>query len=222
MSLIRSLAIGALLATVAVSGANAYTTTLFSNAGVPSGDNRTLDTNLTGPLAQSFTTDANTTSLSSLSLDLKLSTADTTGSFTVTLYNDVANTVSGAGVVLGTILDSNLSVTPGMVSVSGVSGTTLLANTSYFVVLSDATTAVASNAEWLIAQNGTGTGTTGQVGQYSSAANYDSVTSYPFIMTVVSNESGAAPAPEPATLALMGVGLAGLGFVRSRRNARKA
>jgi hypothetical protein len=123
-------------------------------------------------------------------------------------------------ILIGSVLDSALSRTIGQPSLvsfqipDSVAGTILSEtfNNEFWVIVADGTLGHAANGIWYF-DNGdpTGLGTDGQAhgnGLLGVVAN--DVGSGPYLMAVQT--------PEPVSTAVMGVGLAGLGYVRRRRN----
>ena len=108
--------------------------------------------------------------------------------------------------LLGSILDSSLSNSLSVVSIN-VASTITTNNKEYWVAL---VWNGGSSGEWSYEANATGIGTTGQ--------NYDNTYG---ILSPASDTTGAyqmsVTTPEPATLAILGGGLAGLGYVRRRK-----
>ncbi len=220
MSFIRTLAVGALFAGLSTSGAFAnVVTTVFDTTSQPTTNNSPLVTGNRAPLAQSFVTDSNAVSLNSITLDMLGGSADSATAFAVTVR--AGGTTPGSVLVnLGPTTNAAV-LANNTISFTGLS-LALSANTQYWVVLSGT---AASNAEWAYTSSGfvgTGVSASATPALNSNGSAFNANTPDPYLMMVTEIDSTTAPAPEPATLALMGVGLVGLGWVRSRRSARKA
>jgi hypothetical protein len=118
--------------------------------------------------------------------------------------------------LIGTIMDSSLadsSSGPSLISLSGFSNPAMSSNGEYWIAL-DATN---SSAEWFFNADGNGIGTTNQYSYTDSNGQYSDVGS----LSLPGAFAATVDTPEPATLALLGGGLAGLGYIR-RRNTQKA
>lgn len=217
----RTLAIGAFMAAAISGSANAGTTILYGNLSNPYGGGLSYNvapyaTVGDGPLGQSFTTGSSPDlALSEVQLSLGTWDTPTTGSFVVTLVSDMTGTpdfVDAALVTLGTVTDASITSAP--VSFWG-QGYALAANTTYWIVATDLGTGGPSVATWLSAADSTNNGSIGvdtQSFYADSAVTADvggSSSNFPFVMQV--------DAPEPVSIALLGVGLAGIGWARSRR-----
>ena len=187
-----------------------------------------------GPLAQSFNTTATTTSLQDISVLLsEQSNIDpTTGlpydgaSFVITLMQDDGSgnpdLFSDPLWSSGSILDS--AYTPdangywSMTFTDG-EGISLAPSTAYWIGVQtfydplSQPAPIPTGADWLLAnvQDGAPTG----LSQYYYGGSYVS-DGNPFVMAVSVNDAGNTDTPEPATLAVLGVGLAGIGVVRRR------
>lgn len=227
MSVLRTIAIGALLATIAGAGAHATLTPLFDNSSLSPFGSVTASNATSGlptphgALAESFASGVLASTLKSVSLDLKLSGTAGTGSIIVTLNAasgspGTPGTPGASLATLATILDNTLSTTAAFQTITGLS-VALTANTEYFIVVTDVNPLSHTKVQWLFANGSGGTGTSSQVGLFSATepTQWTGTTAFPYLLTVV------ADAPEPAALALLGVGIAGLGWVRNRRNTRK-
>ncbi len=143
----------------------------------------------------------------------------------VTNGNGAVTGFDPSSVLVNTIADSSLSSTangPQAVTFnvpgSALAATNLLGGTEYWIGLATGTTGDA----WWYNGDGSGVGTSGQA-FYTNAASSNlsaaAVSSGQAMQAIVSSASASA-APEPATMAIIGAGLAGLGLVRRRKNTK--
>jgi PEP-CTERM motif len=166
-----------------------------------------------GPAAQSFTTTSSTTTLQDISV-LVSDSSLSTGSFVVTLLADSGGSPDFTDAPLwtsGTISDSAYSADANgywSLTFTSTEGISLSQDTNYWVGLETADPSTPTDVSWVDAADGIGA----QVPEYFyfSGAPYSS-DGYPLVMSVSVND-----APEPTTLAVMGIGLAGIGVARRR------
>lgn len=159
-----------------------------------------------GPLAESFTAGVGTIN----DVTLGLFNGGDTRSVVVTLNRDLSHSPGSIVATLGTVLDTSIGVAVGSVYTFSGLNIALTAGSTYWIEVKDTTAPNLSktHVRWQTAQDATGTGVAGQFVFANGASGPVSVTN-PLLMQV--------DAPEPATLALLGIGIAGLGWVRSRR-----
>jgi hypothetical protein len=123
--------------------------------------------------------------------------------------------------LIGTIMDSSLADSwsgSSLISLPVFTNPSLSGNGEYWIVL-DAT---GSSAEWYFNANGSGVGTTNQYSYTDTSGQYlDSGLTLVNGSFVGGAFAATVDTPEPATLALLGGGVAGLGYIR-RRNTQKA
>ncbi len=215
-------AVGLMMTTGAQAGLTFDTVTAGSPVGYSG-----AGTDGSGIMAASFAL-AGTLNFNSVSLLLSADNPSDLGSALVYLVpDDGSNPVMGApgspdwanAFPIGSIADSSLTdisdpSAPALVTLAGFSNPFASSNGQYWIALDTSTSS--SSAEWAFNADGSGVGTTGQMSYSDFNGQYldDGTTGQGAFAMIVD-------APEPATIAVLGAGLAGLGFFR-RRNAKKA
>jgi len=206
-------AVGILSASIVPTVANAGTT-IYNNlpgSGAASGGVIPFSyVGAGGVQANSFSVAAGSPGVESVSLYLN-STGNHIGAGTlsVSLVKDNAGLPTGATLgLLGTLLESALDTTLRVYTFNGFAPIAVGAGRYWINVVDSA--GAASVAQWSYATDATGVGTAGEF-------NYESVDG------VFANGPGAGPyqmqvkVPEPGTLALLSLGLAGVAFGKKRR-----
>jgi PEP-CTERM motif len=161
---------------------------------------------MSGNPADSFSTGSSGFLLRDVKMLLGLNGGSGAGRFQVYVFDNVANAPSGAGIRLGgTFTPSDLSPTVGVFDISLTTPVALLADTRYWIEIKPR----ANPGFWFYDSDASGTGVAGEYWYLNGTTNPNSTG--PFQMQL----SGTAM-PEPASLALLGFGFAGLGLIRRR------
>jgi hypothetical protein len=240
----RSFAYGALgLLVVHVANAAIVYDSVDSGASSAVGYNGPQDGGSTTLIGNSFT--SSTPDFSSISLLLSVGASDA-GSFMIYLVPDNGSgggnglagdpTISSGSPsysftsftgaqLLGTYSDSSLTSTPSLLTIASVTSTITTANQEYWVVLAANAGSAAgpgSSVQWSYNSDNTDPGSTGQsfINNYAGGS----------LLPVAQDNAGGiyqmsvstVDAPEPATIAILGGGIAGLGLFRRRRAEKKA
>jgi hypothetical protein len=166
------------------------------------------------PTYASFSTGAATGTLTGLEMEM-FSTSPSDGlSLAVGLYADNSTSPGALITTLGTIADSSLSASPGLVNVLLTANPALSTNTRYWIGLS-VITINPLNTSWSFEDPASGTGVAGEY--YDTTGQLANSAFNTALMMQVTEDSPTAT-PEPSSMSLFAGALSVLAFALRRRS----
>ena len=214
MSLARTLVTGGFLAATAFCALPAQAAVLFDNLSNVAGNYAIGAHGGDAPLAQSFSVGSpDNFQLSNVAVSLVASASPGTGSFVVTLNSDASGAPGSLLLVLGTVFD--VDATP-LMNFWGQGYA--LSTGRYWIEVTDTNPGGGSSLNdsttaWNLASDEAGVGVPGEYYLTSAGVQINDGNN-PLVMSVET--------PEPVSIALLGVGIAGLGWARARRKRAAA
>ena len=181
---------------------------ISASTGAVSAGDAGVSTTGSGPLGDSFSTDSSPSTLTDVQVLVSADTPTDGGAFTVSLLSDSSTSPGTTIATLGTIQDSALTTSPTetTVDVPVTSTIDLAPNTRYWIELGGATT----SGNWSYDVANVGVGVASEFNFYAGGVSANNSFT-PYQMTVTTT-----PVPEPTTLGLAGLCVAGLALRRRR------
>jgi hypothetical protein len=222
MTFRRAIYLGAFMALASVP-AQAATQWLYYNFGESIDNAYFVSPNLDGPLGQQFTTQGSAVPTWDLSLSL-YSNGGSDAGIVITLNADSGGSPGAELFTIAYLTDDDV-VNSYPATFAGISYA-LSASTAYWIMVSQDTeyqndTTTLWDVTFSTGDSVHSTSPSSQ-GNYAFGWPFTPGTSDPLVMSVSYEGQATVETPEPATLIILGAGLAGLGLVNRRRAAKRA